>query len=190
MGRDKTLNFNKQIKKPAKTDEWYTPSYAVEIILPYLNKKPYRHVWCPFDTKDSEFVKILNREGYNVTYGHIDTGQDFFNYVEPPEGVECVVSNPPFSNRQLIFEKLFGWRIPFAVIMNSNGLFDNRLRWSLFKNNKFELLIPQGRIKFSDGTKLRHSPPFQSIYVCSQFLDKQIEFTNMNKNACSYTGRR
>lgn len=176
------MNFSKQIKT-AKTDEWYTPSYAVEIILPYLNKTPYTNIWCPFDTKDSEFVKILTREGYEVTYGHIITGQDFFEYKLPPEGVDCVVSNPPFSKRQQIFEKLFSWGIPFALIANSNGLFDARSRWKLFRDNKFELLIPQGRMRFSDDAGLKNNPNFQSIYVCSKFLDKQIEFVNMNVTA-------
>ena len=37
-------------------DEYYTPNYAIEPILKYL--KPNSIVWCPFDTVNSNFVKI------------------------------------------------------------------------------------------------------------------------------------
>lgn len=66
------------------------------------------------------------------------------------------------------------------MIMNFNGLFDSKARYQLFKDNKFELLIPKGRIKFFDETMtVRNSPNFQSVYVCSNVLDKQIVFVDI-----------
>lgn len=172
------MKFSHQIKT-SKTDEYYTPDYAVDIIVPFLREGEYNHIWCPFDKLNSEFVKVLNDNGFTVTYGHIDTGQDFFKQ-GIPEGVDCIVSNPPFSKRQAIFERLFKLGKPFALVMNFNGLFDSKSRWQLFKNNQFELLIPKGRIKFFDETMtIRNSPNFQSVYVCSGILDEQIIFTDM-----------
>ena len=175
------MKFSEQIKT-SKTDEYYTPDYAVKIILPYLKAREFKHVWCPFDKEHSEFVKILKEEGFRVTFGHIETGQDFFEYKQPPTDVDCVVSNPPFSKRNAIFEALFSFNLPFAVIMHFNGLFDAKARYELFKNNKFELLIPKGRICFLDNSmEIKESPNFQSIYVCSGILDNQIEFTKMER---------
>lgn len=37
------MDFSKQIKT-SKSDEYYTPRYAVEIILPYLEN--FSHIWC------------------------------------------------------------------------------------------------------------------------------------------------
>lgn len=54
------MNFSQQIKT-SKSDEYYTPRYAVEIILPYIEK--FDHVWCPFDKEHSEFVKVLQDNG-------------------------------------------------------------------------------------------------------------------------------
>lgn len=69
------------------------------------------------------------------------------------------------------------------MIMNSNGLFDAKARYELFSNNKFELLIPKGRMSFfNENMVARNNPNFQSIYVCSGILDNQIEFTNMYIN--------
>lgn len=168
--------------RKSKSDEYYTPAYAVEVILPFLKDRGFKNVWCPFDKEHSEFVKVLKGEGFNVIFGHIETGQDFFDYKEPPAGVDCIVSNPPFSKRTAIFEELFNFGLPFAMIMNFNGLFDPKARFELFKSNKFELLIPKGRMCFFDeNMEAKSSPSFQSIYVCSDILDNQIEFTDMAK---------
>ena len=134
-------------------------------------------MWCPFDKDDSQFTKVLTDEGFVVVNGHIETGQDFFEYAEPPEGVECIVSNPPFSKRNEVLGKCFGFKIPFALISNYNGLFDHRKRYELIKNNPFELLVPMGRMNFKKGNGDENgSPNFQSVYVCSRVLDGQIEF--------------
>ena len=62
-------------------DEWYTPEYAVEPLLKYI--EPNSTVWCPFDTDESNYVKVLRREGHTVLHGSLLTGQDFFE-VPPP----------------------------------------------------------------------------------------------------------
>lgn len=173
------MDFSQRIKT-SKSDEYYTPDYAVRLILPYLKAKGFSKIWCPFDKVHSEFVKILQNEGYDVVYGHIDTGQDFFEQ-NLPSDVECVVSNPPFSKRDAIFKRLYDLKVPFALIMNSNGLFDSKSRFDLFSQNNFELLIPKGRMKFFDENMIsRNSPNFQSVYVCHGILDNQIVFTNMD----------
>lgn len=124
------MNFSQQIKT-SKSDEYYTPRYAVEIILPYIEK--FNHIWCPFDKEHSEFVKALQEKGKKVTFGHIETGQDFFEYENAPEGVECVISNPPFSKRDAVFRRMYELELPFALIMNNNGLFDSKTRFELLK---------------------------------------------------------
>lgn len=62
--------------------------------------------------------------------------------------------------------------------MNMNGIFDSKSRYDVFKDKSVEFLIPKGRMKFftEDGVT-KNSPNFQSIYVCSKMLDKQIEFS-------------
>ena len=138
----------------------------------------YRTVWCPFDTSDSRFVKTFQEHGLDVRYGHIETGQDFFDYTEP-QG-EIVVSNPPFSKKNEILKSLYDMDIPFAIILGYNGIFDNRNRFELFREHGVELLVPQGRMKFEHRYEddLDGQPPFQSVYVCHKLLDKQITFSD------------
>lgn len=171
------MSFSDDIKK-SNTDEWYTPRENVEIILPFLHRGGYRKILCPFDTAESQFVKVLAESGYNVTFSHIKTGGDFFK-INNLKDYDAVVSNPPFSKREAILKKLFESEVPFAMILNFNGLFDSKTRWQLFKDNEFELIVPLGRMHFFNEECAGNSPNFQSVYVCKGMTDKQIEFVRM-----------
>ena len=184
VGKNMINSFSLAIKESKHGDEYYTPRYAVCVIEPFLKNK-FKHIWCPFDTEQSEFVKVFHENRYDVTYGHIATGQDFFAYEKPPVGVEVVVSNPPYSLRQDILKRLYEWNIPFALTFNMNGLFDSNTRFDLCAKYGVELLIPRGRMHFMKGDvgngKLWTSPNFQTIYVCHNVLSQQIVFTEMNR---------
>lgn len=132
-------NISLQIKNSIHGDEWYSPQNVVDLIVPYIRKSQYKTIWCPFDTCDSLFVKTFQKLNYTVAYGHIETGQDFFKQ-DKPLG-EIVVSNPPFSKREAIYEKLYSMNVPFALVTNMNGLFDSKKRHQLFMDNGVELLV-------------------------------------------------
>ena len=155
-------NFSMQIKH-SNTDEWYTPEQCVEYIVPYL--KAFHKILCPFDKAESNFVKVLTKNGFDVTYSHIETGRDFFD-IDNLSDYDAVVSNPPFSKRESILERLYEAKVPFALILNFNGLFDSKKRWTLFRDNGVELLIPCGRMHFFNEECQGNSPNFQSVYVC------------------------
>lgn len=170
-------NISNDIKTSIHGDEYYSPQNVVDMIVPYIQKSNYKKIWCPFDTADSKFVTTFKNMGYEVIYGHIDTGQDFFDYIKPQGDI--VVSNPPFSKREKILERLYEMDLPFALVMNFNGLFDSKKRIKLFRENGIELLIPSGRMKFihKDEKELNH-PNFQSVYVCNKLLESKIEFAD------------
>ena len=95
-------------------DEFYTPNYAIEPLLKYL--KSDSNIWCPFDTEESNFVKILS-VNHNVTCSHItNEGGDFFQQV-PPKDTDYIISNPPYSLKGEVFERLFKFNVPFAMLV-------------------------------------------------------------------------
>ena len=59
-------------------DAYYTPKVLVEVIIRYVPKD--WHVWCPFDTENSEFVHGFLNNGNTVTYSHISIGDYFFEF--------------------------------------------------------------------------------------------------------------
>jgi len=170
----------------SQNDEFYTPEYAIYPILNYLDKQKFKTIWCPFDTEDSLFVKIFRKEGFNVIATHIENGQDFFKI---PIGnlplCDVIISNPPYSLKSEVLEKLFLIGKPFAMLVGVVGLFESKRRFEMFKGNDFEIMYLNKRVAFfKDFSEQKPSlnPPFSSVYLCSQLLPKQICFEEINKS--------
>lgn len=151
-------------------DECYTPRYGVEPILKYIPKDWV--VWCPFDKEDSWFVKLIKENGNKVIHSHIDNGQDFYEY-EPKEHWDCIISNPPFTNKRGIFERALSFNKPFALVMSNTWLNDSAPK-QLFKDKDLQLLMFDKRMKFENNGVVQNKITFSSSYYCWNFLPKQI----------------
>lgn len=163
-----------------KNDEYYTPDYAIEPILEYL--KPNSIVWCPFDMEESNYVKLLKKQGHRVINTHIGIGFDFLTCKVP----ECdyIISNPPYSLKYEVFTRLFEINKPFAMLVGIVGLFESKKRFTMFADNDFEIMYFDKRISYFksyDDQKPSLNPPFSSVYLCSNLLPKQIVFKNIVK---------
>lgn len=164
----------------SQNDEFYTPSYAVEPLYDFI--KPNSTIWCPFDTNNSLFVKLLTSQGHRVINTHLETGHNFFE-VDPLE-CDYIISNPPYSLKYEVFARLFEIGKPFAMLVGVVGLFESQKRFNLFKNNDFEILYMNKRISyFKDYNDQKPSlnPPFSSVYLTSKMLPQQIVFREVNK---------
>jgi hypothetical protein len=162
-------------------DEFYTPVYAIKPIMKYL--KPKSVIWCPFDTNESNFVKELANEGHTVIATHLSYGQDFFK-LDCPEFVDYIISNPPYSVKGEVLQRLFDLGKPFAMLVGIVGLFESQKRFNMFKDNDFEIMYMDKRVAyFKDYTEQKPSlnPPFSSVYVCKDLLPRQIVFEVLDK---------
>ena len=155
-------------------DEAFTPAYGVRPILKYIQKNAT--VWCPFDTEESNFVKLISKQN-PITYSHISTGQDFFTY-EPPDW-DVIVSNPPFTNKRKFFERAMSFNKPFALIMTNTWLNDSAPK-QLFKGKDLQLLMFDKRMKFITDGRPNDKITFSSSYYCWNFLPKQIIMEELN----------
>ena len=64
------------------------------------------------------------------------------------------------------------------------GLFESKKRFDMFKNNDFEIMYFDKRVSyFKNYSDMKPSlnPPFSSVYVCKNILDKKIEFKAIDK---------
>lgn len=159
-----------------KNDECLTLPYAVKPILKYIPKK--WTVWCPFDTEKSEFVKQISKNGNRVIHSHISEGKDFYEY-QPIENWDCIVSNPPFTNKRNIFERALSFNKPFALIMTNTWLNDSAPK-QLFKDKDLQLLMFEQRMRFFNNGKIDNKITFSSSYFCYNFLPKQIIMETLN----------
>lgn len=163
----------------SNNDEFYTPDYAVYPIVKYL--KPNSTVWCPFDTEESRYVTILKQKKFNVINTHLDKGQNFFT-INPPV-CDYVVSNPPYSKKTEVLQRLFAIDIPFAMLLGVAGIFEAQ-RFDLFRCNTFEIMYFDKRISYFKSYTDREpllNPPFSSVYICHNILPKQIVFEELRK---------
>jgi hypothetical protein len=163
-----------------KQDEYYTPQYAIDPILKYIPTSA--HVLCPFDTHESYFVQSFTERMNKVSFSHIIDGIDFFE-MERPE-VDYVVSNPPYSMKAEVFERLFEWGIPFAMLVGVVGLFESQRRFDMFKGNDFEVMYLSRRVSYFESytdTKPKLNPPFSSVYITHKVLPHQIVFEEIIK---------
>jgi hypothetical protein len=161
-------------------DEYFTPRYAVEPILKYIS--PGSTVWCPFDVDGrSNFVSMLRERGCTVIPSHVSDGRDFFEY--EPEEYDVTVSNPPYSRKGDVLERLFELGRPFAMLVGVAGLFETRRRFEMFAGNRFEIMYLSRRVgyqrEYGDETS-RTSPPFSSVYVTSGLLPDRIVFERVD----------
>jgi len=164
------INSKEVLYSRGNNDECMTPNYGVEPIIKYIPQNAV--VWCPFDKEDSEFVKQIRQSGHKVIATHIDHGEDFYTY-EPNEHWDCIISNPPFTNKRLIFERALSFNKPFALIMSNTWLNDSAPK-QLFKDRDLQLLMFDKRMKFMNNRKVQNKITFSSSYYCWNFLPKQI----------------
>ena len=97
-------NMKMDIVAGSGNDEFMTPKFAVRPIMKYLNTGS--KIWCPFDTEESNYVKLLTEAGHYVYCTHIATGTDFFT-AEVPFGTDYIISNPHYSQKTEVLERLF-----------------------------------------------------------------------------------
>jgi len=181
----KNIESGKLMYSEGNNDECYTPYYGVTPILKYIPKDA--KVWCPFDTKESEFVKQIGAQNLVIST-HISTGQDFLTYT-PDFEWDVIVSNPPFSNKRKFFERALSFEKPFALIMTNTWLNDSAPK-QLFKDKDLQLLMFDKRMKFhSPDGRPNDKITFSSSYYCWNFLPKQIIMEQLNVPASKLAQR-
>lgn len=172
-------------KTDKASDEVYTPAYAVQPLLKYITFyfDDNCTIWCPFDTQDSEYVKIFKEKGYNVIATHIDDEENhnFFEY-EPSQYYDLIVSNPPFSLKDDIIKRLYELNKPYALLLPIPSL-QGQKRFPYMKD--CQALIFDKRINYyTDIAKkqIQKGVSFGSFYLCRKFLPKDLIFEELQVN--------
>lgn len=168
----------------SRDDEFYTPLYAVLPVLKYLPSPSISTtIWCPFDTPESMYVKEFIARGYRVIWSHISDGGDFFKIDPDVINADYIISNPPYSCKGEVLDRLFQIGTPFAMLVGVVGLFESQERFNMFKQNEFEIMYFNKRVSYFKDfaqTQGMYSPPFSSVYVCHKMLPKQIVFEEID----------
>lgn len=169
-------------------DDYHTPQMLVTCLFLFIEGYVCAHndnkklvIYCPFDTEDSEYVRVFRRWGHTVIFGDITTGQDFFETEIPV--CDIVISNPPFSKKLAVFKKLFDAGIPFAILMNMQAIQYQEIGKLFYdegtktpESNHVQFIIPDKKVSFNGNTS-----SFCSGYVCWNFV-KRTHYVHLPHN--------
>lgn len=147
-------------------DEYYTPAYIVEILVPYIKQKKYKTIWCPCDKESSEYVKVFIKEWFEVIYSHIDEWKDFLLY-EPIKEYDIIITNPPFSIKNKIFDRCVELDKPFCLLMSATSIQSASFVKILSKIKEFNVMMFDKRISYNWDR-----PPFPSWYYSNWLFEK------------------
>ena len=150
-------------KKESKDDDYQTPKETWKSIQQYIPKD--KVVWECF-YGDGNSGKYLQDLGFKV----IHQKEDFF---QNNKG-DIVVTNPPFSQKQKILQRLKELNKPFVLIMPASVL-GTKMLSSLFPD--IQIIIPNGRINFIKNGKETKGCWFASFFYCWKMdLPKDLIF--------------
>ncbi len=163
-------------------DEQYTPRYGVEVLLPYIQHLKDKIIRCPFDKDDSQFAIVLRSEWFFVICSHIDEWKDFLNY--EPEEWDVIISNPPYTNKRVYWERALDLWKPFALLLPTNILSDSVINVTMREREReFQLLIPNRRMRFYNARTWEswNQPTFKALYFWVGIFEQQIILAEMGR---------
>lgn len=136
-------------------------------------------IWCPFDEEWSAFYIRLKECGYTVIRSSLSEGKDFFNY--EPDNWDIIVSNPPFSIKDQILERLYSFHKPFAILLPLNSI-QGKSRYRYFRQG-VQLLSFDARVCYhnkSNMSSVVKGSPFATAYFCKDLLPKDLILEKLN----------
>lgn len=155
------------------SDEFYTPTQSWEKVSKYLPDEPVV-VYEPFFGKGHTY-NFLKNEGYLVL------GQDGIDFYSDDatnmlKQCDCVITNPPFSIKYDVIQRLVQYDVPFMIIFPMGCITTNKF-CQAFNNDtsNVSVIIPKGRLKFIKNEKIV-SPNFDSCYVSYKMVKEKLVF--------------
>lgn len=160
--------------KGEKGDEFYTPEYAVEPLIEFINHE--LTVWEPTDFGESKITSCLNKNGNKVISSHISTGQNFFEY-SPDFHYDMIITNPPYSLKTEFIKRCFELEKPFALLLPITAL-EGQERGKIYREfGGIELLVLDRRVEFISGK----TNWFNTSWFCKDVLPEKLMFKEITK---------
>ena len=95
---------------------------------------------------------------------------------KPSENYDYIISNPPFSKKLEVLDRLYKLNKPFAMLMNIECL-NYQVIGEFFLDKPLQLLIVDKKISFDGNTA-----SFNTSYFCNKILPKDLIFTHLENN--------
>jgi len=147
------------------SDECYTPSNAIKPLISELSRDKFYYD-CTSGLS-SNIVDYLNSNGYRC----ISSGEKDFLIDELPDGIDIIITNPPYSKKDKFIERCYELKKPFALLLPVSSL-QGQKRGQMFSENGIEVLALNKRIDFTG----KGSPHFGVAWFCWRVLKQKLMF--------------
>ena len=168
--------MNQGMLNATVNDECYTPLEAVTPLLKYIPKD--KRIILPFDTEESYYYKVFKENEYDVTCQHLKDNKDFF--FEFYDEYDLIISNPPYSIKDVILERLYLIDKPFIMLLPITTLSSIK-RVGMFKKYGIDLIVFDKRINYIINGEQTNGNWFASAYFTYKVLDKQLIFEELKE---------
>lgn len=128
----------KDRKKAQERDQFYTPDYGTDLIVPFLSGRLWE---CA--AGEGHMVRRLRYHGFDVVGTELRDGFDFLAN-KPTFEFDMIVTNPPFSLKEEFYKQCMSYGKPFALLIPAEVN-----QWILRAElNGAQWLIPTRRIDY------------------------------------------
>ena len=152
-------------KKKDGCDDYFTPRQAWQEIGSYLPKD--KIIWEAFYNKDSLSPDYLRELGCSVVSEDVDFFQSNL--------AEIIISNPPYSFKKKVFERLRQINKPFILLCPVSTI--TKAFYQDYFAQHCGVIIPKKRIHFIKGKDQTTRCWFDTLFICYQIEgvgEKQI----------------
>ena len=159
------LEMLKKTATNKESDECYTPSTALAPLLEYLDKsKTYYDCTSGIS---SNIVTYLKSNGFKC----LSSGDKDFLENELPDGVDVIITNPPYSKKDKFIKRCYEFNKPFALLLPVSSI-QGIARGKMFNKYGVEILALSKRIDFTG----KGSPHFGVAWFCNRVLPTKLIF--------------
>jgi len=162
--------------KPGPMDNCQTPAYALDPILPYLNRD--WTWWEPAEGKGN-IATTMRQNGYTCWGTDIETGYDYFDYC--PSGWDASITNPPYGLKFQWLKRIIELGKPFALLVPVE-MIGAKTAQDFLKTIPFEIMLLNRRVNFVMPIKGLNGAgaQFPVMWLCSGILPEKIVFGEIN----------
>lgn len=183
------------LDKSQPRDNFQTPNYATELLIPFIPKN-IKFIWeCACgNLKITNILKNHNYEVistdiiYELVRPNIEDNIYYKNFIlhnpiHLEENKSAIITNPPYSIKRKFFQKCLELDVPFALLISG----DYSL-WTIDAIRKYdcEKIVPDRRIDYITPTGLSgesgHTSYFHSYWLTRKFdIGKSETFITLTK---------
>jgi hypothetical protein len=134
-----------------------------------LDLAPGNFIWDPFVAPGSFSQRFISEHCSGPSVN--DIVYDTATREQVQSRVDCIVTNPPFSKKEPVLQRLVvDWEVPFVIILPTSALQRKFMRRFL-AIGEWEIYIPNRFLRFHVAGRPCPSPPFPSAFFAWQPSD-------------------